>query len=93
MVELGECGSYRQHGECYCSIREQRTEAESNGEGFFYAYLPPESSGAWSVGVIGVNCKSRIMDSACSYKGSFEPMSQQLPGIPPAAPVTITYRP
>jgi hypothetical protein len=72
---------------------ELRTDAKSTNDGLFYAYLPPDSSGIWFVGVVGIGCDSRIVDAACQYQGTFDPMTIQLPGLPPAEPITITYRP
>jgi hypothetical protein len=70
-----------------------RAEAFTTETGEFEAYLPKTISGAWRVLVVGVDCKSNIMDNACIYTGSFAPdlgFSFTLPDIPD---LTFTYTP
>lgn len=44
----------------------RRTDAMTDETGQFFAYLPPNMSGAWTVGYVSVSCKSNTMDASCS---------------------------
>ncbi len=48
-----------------------RVEAASDATGKFYAYLPAGANGKWTVEVVGVSCRSWIMDPDCQYHGAF----------------------
>lgn len=44
----------------------RRTDASTNAEGLFYAYLPRTLSGSWRVEQVSVSCTSNTMDSNCN---------------------------
>ena len=45
---------------------ERRTDASTDENGQFYAYLPRSLSGTWQVGYVSVSCTSNTMDSNCN---------------------------
>lgn len=70
-----------------------RAEAFTTDTGEFDAYLPNTVKGTWRVVIVGVDCKSNIMNDACKYTGSFSPdlgISFTLPDIPD---LTFSYTP
>ena len=69
---------------------EQRTDAHTDLEGNFYAYLPLDSEGEWMASVVGIGCSSRIVDADCDYTGRFEPESQ-LFTLPLDEPLSFVY--
>lgn len=73
--------------------RELRTDAITTASGEFYAYLPASSKGGWSVGMVGIKCTSRIMQTECKIKGRFVPPKTlvTLPDIPDS--ILVTYLP
>lgn len=48
----------------------RRTDAVTNGEGRFYAYLPTNMSGTWTVKYVSVACTSNTMDVNCNCIGN-----------------------
>jgi hypothetical protein len=44
----------------------RRTDAMTDENGQFYAYLPKTMSGTWTVSYISVSCKSNTMDAGCN---------------------------
>ena len=69
----------------------ERTEGVSAANGHFYLYMPEEVGSDWSAAVVGVDCKSRIMDVSCSYNGRFEPESLSLTLVPEGAVFEFQY--
>lgn len=67
----------------------RRTDAMTNTDGQFYAFLPPGMSGVWTVEYASVACTSNTMDSSCNCIGgrcgSANPASAsvQLPQVEP----------
>ncbi len=62
---------------------EVRTDATTNSEGIFYAFLPADSKGSWWVSYTAISCESRLMDATCSnWSGEPDPKGAyvQLPG-------------
>jgi hypothetical protein len=47
------------------------TQATSNSDGYFYAYLPPESYGSWDVQITGIDCTSLVVNEDCDLNGYF----------------------
>jgi hypothetical protein len=47
----------------------RRTDATTDEEGRFYAYIPSNLSGAWTVEFVSVACTSNTMDTNCDCKG------------------------
>ena len=43
-----------------------RTDATTDEEGRFYAYLPSNLSGTWRVSYVSVSCRSNTMDANCN---------------------------
>lgn len=46
-----------------------RTDATTDTDGYFYAYLPRHLSGVWTVSYISTSCTSNTMDANCQCKG------------------------
>ena len=46
-----------------------RTDATTDGEGRFYAFLPRSASGQWLVSYVSVSCTSNTMDASCNCIG------------------------
>ena len=44
----------------------RRTDAMTDENGQFYAYLPTNMSGVWTVGYVSVSCTSNTMDAGCN---------------------------
>lgn len=67
----------------------RRTDAMTNEEGRFYAYLPTNMSGTWTVKYVSVACTSNTMDVNCNCVGNYcgtahpESMNVQLPQTEP----------
>ncbi len=62
---------------------EVRTDAMTDAEGVFYAFLPADSKGSWWVSYTAISCESRLMDATCSnWSGEPDPKGAyvQLPG-------------
>lgn len=47
----------------------RRTDAVTDADGRFYAYLPPNMSGVWTVEYVSVSCQSNTMDVNCYCVG------------------------
>jgi hypothetical protein len=68
----------------------RRTDAITNGEGRFYAYLPANMSGTWTVKYVSVACTSNTMDVNCNCISNScgtahpESMTIQLPQSEPS---------
>jgi len=43
-----------------------RTDAVTDADGMFYAYLPQSFSGVWTVSYVSVSCASNTMDADCN---------------------------
>ena len=69
----------------------ERAEGSSGTNGHFYLYVPEDAGSDWSASVVGVDCRSRIMDTACSYNGRFEPESLSLTLVPEGAVFEFQY--
>ena len=48
----------------------RRTDAKTDDSGQFYAYLPGNMSGVWSVGYSSIACTSNTMDANCNCKNN-----------------------
>jgi hypothetical protein len=62
---------------------EVRTDAMTDADGVFYAFLPPDAQGSWWVSYTAISCESNMMDATCSnWSGEPDPkgMYVQLPG-------------
>jgi hypothetical protein len=70
---------------------ETRTDAHSNNDGEFYAYLPPDSVGLWQVSIVGINCQSVVMDENCRLWRFFERQVTQIIQLPLSGPVIFVY--
>lgn len=46
-----------------------RTDAATDADGYFYAYLPKHLSGVWTVSFISTACTSNTMDAGCQCIG------------------------
>ena len=48
---------------------DRRTDASTDANGQFYAYLPRTLSGTWQVGYVSISCTSNTMDADCNCIG------------------------
>ncbi len=59
-----------------------RTDASTDNEGRFYAYLPANLSGTWRVSYVSISCTSNTMDANCNCKsgrcGAADPASIEI---------------
>lgn len=71
-----------------------RTDIYSDSEGNFYAYLPEDTTGPWTLEIVGVLCTSSIMDANCKYSGDFstDAFTIMVPGDI-AIPLIFVYTP
>ena len=74
-----------------------QTEDETNrplaftgADGMFYLYLPANSTGNWTVGVLSVDCASSVMDEQCARQAEFAPLKQTIT-LPRGKPVIFVY--
>jgi hypothetical protein len=61
-------------------------------DGTFFAYAPVEYQGTWLASVVGVDCKSPIVDVNCRYAGVFQPVGGVNLTLPATEDVVITYQ-
>ena len=69
-----------------------RTDAISNADGYWYAYIPKESVGIWEAQVMGADCASWIYDSACNLSGHFLYNYRYIFEPPPSSPLLFMYQ-
>jgi uncharacterized protein YgiM (DUF1202 family) len=71
-----------------------RTEAATDANGQFFAYLPKDSGGTWYLGQSGIACTSRVASANCTLVGSVtpKPFTLRLTGTTPAQ-ITFNYLP
>lgn len=72
-----------------------RTDAMTDEEGIFYAFLPEGYEGEWKVIYTAVACTSNTMDSECNCVGGLcgtsDPLEQTIT-LPQTAPLTFTWK-
>lgn len=68
-----------------------RTDAASQSDGTFFAYLPSNSTGTWSVQIVSYDCASPIMEPECKLPGSFSPTTINIT-LPSKDVLTYTYK-
>ena len=69
-----------------------RVDGISLADGTFYAYAPVEYQGTWLASVIGVDCKSLIVDANCRYAGVFEPAAGIDLTLPASSDIQFIYK-
>jgi hypothetical protein len=71
------------------------TDAITNGQGCFYAYLPTNMSGTWTVKYVSVVCTSNTMDVNCNcisnYCGTAQPESTTVQ-LPQSEPLNFVWK-
>ena len=65
-----------------------RPQAFTNQDGMFFLYLPANSTGNWTVGVVSVDCTSSAMDPQCEKQREFVQLTQTIT-IPPGGLVRV----
>jgi len=79
------------------AVGKPRNDAMTDDSGTFYAFMPADTSGTWSVGFTAVSCKSNTMDADCNCRvgmcGSPNPesISVSFPRVP-AEVLEFTWR-
>lgn len=73
----------------------RRTDAVTNADGQFYAYLPANMSSTWTVEYNSIACTSNTMDSNCNcisgYCGTANPANAQVL-LPQVAPLHFIWK-
>jgi len=73
----------------------RRTEAVTNADGQFFAYLPATMSGTWSVEYTSIACTSNTMDSNCNCIsgrcGTADPVTAQVQ-LPQKEPLQFIWK-
>ena len=73
----------------------RRTDAMTNADGQFYAYLPANMSGVWTVEYVSIACTSNTMDSSCNCVGdrcgAADPASVQVQ-LPQVEPLRFIWK-
>ena len=73
----------------------RRTDAVTDASGQFYAFLPSNMSGVWTVEYVSISCTSNTMDANCScinnVCGSAHPESAPIE-LPQKEPLTFTWK-
>jgi hypothetical protein len=68
-----------------------RVDTFTGEDGVFYIYIPPNSSGSWNVGLVGLGCESHVVDENCELSG-YVPLGDQVRIIlPPEGPVEFLF--
>jgi hypothetical protein len=68
-----------------------RTDAFSDENGSFYAYIPEDLLGTLDVSIVGVDCASRIMDEGCNIEGVFRLQGRTFVNIPQSEAILFEY--
>ncbi len=71
-----------------------RTDAMTDSEGKFYAYMPTDIVGQWSVSYVAISCTSNTMDASCNPKngiGGRPYPERQYVTLPLAPPATLQF--
>lgn len=69
-----------------------RTDAITDEDGNFYAYVPQQSVGIWEAQIVGVNCDSWIMDENCNLREHFLYNFRVIFEMPPLSPIVFFYQ-
>ena len=71
-----------------------RPQAFTGPDGMFFLYLPANSTGDWTIGVVSVDCTSSVMDAKCEKQGEFVQLTQTITpqsGVARIGPVIFVY--
>ncbi len=72
-----------------------RTDAMTDVNGIFFAYLPSTATGDWTVSFTAIACSSSVMDAECNCKGgtcgSIAPVLQKIT-LPVKEALTFTWK-
>ncbi len=49
----------------------RRTDAITDDDGYFYAYIPKQSAGTWEAQIVGAECASRVLNENCELSEYF----------------------
>ena len=67
------------------------TEATTDQNGIFYAYLPQGSTGSWEVSITAIGCESNIVNDRCNLQGYFVYNSYTIINLPQTSPLLFMY--
>lgn len=67
-------------------------ESVTGEDGWFYFFLPEDSSGTWIVEVVGILCESRIAGPGCVIPGEFEKAGRDFVSLPQSTELTFVYQ-
>lgn len=90
-----EGGSGQPIDKAYVALWQKEDDATrplgiTDEDGMFYIYLPSDSSGNWTAGVISVDCTSSVMDTECTKQKEFVQLTQAIT-FPISRPVVFVY--
>lgn len=73
-----------------------RTDATTDANGDFYAFLPKTASGQWDVSFTAISCSSRLLDANCSCLGgncgTISPVTQSINLPSPSGPLLFIWK-
>ena len=67
------------------------TDATTDKNGFFYAYLPQGSTGNWEISITAIGCESNIVNDRCNLQGYFIYNSYAMISLPQTSPLLFMY--
>ena len=67
------------------------TDATTDENGIFYAYLPQSSTGNWEVSITAIGCESSIVNDRCNLQGYFTYNSYAMISLPQTSPLLFMY--
>ncbi|MGD0708945.1 MAG: hypothetical protein ABSA51_10905 [Anaerolineaceae bacterium] len=66
----------------------------TNADGEFYAFIPSQHVGTWTLEITGANCTATIVDQSCHYGGTFSQNGNVAVDVPPSDSwVVFVYTP
>lgn len=95
MTELGTPVSGIGFALTQAGFRDRRSDAVTDDEGRFHAYLPSNLTGTWVVEQVSVACTSNTMDANCNCKsgrcGEANPLSMEIT-LPAAGELNFVWK-
>ena len=68
-----------------------RLDAASNMDGDFYFFLPEGLPGNWQVSMVGVECKSTIVDENCNLRDHIVYFGSATVTLPPSSTIVLLF--
>ncbi len=68
-----------------------RTDVTTTGTGEFYVFLPQGLPGNWQVSIVGVDCKSSLVDENCNIRDHLIYYGNTTVTLPPSSTVVMLF--